>query len=70
MPNSTTNVADLASTIDFLNTLRRLDLISSFSAVMDTIVDLEAQYQIIKYRSHQTINDTYGGKYDKSTKSN
>ena len=50
---------DLAAMVDMMNTMIRLD-ISGF--VQEEVEDLESQLDIIKYRSYQTINDTYGGK--------
>ncbi len=54
-----TNMMDLAAMVDMMNTMIRLD-ISGF--VQEEVEDLESQLDIIKYRSYQTINDTYGGK--------
>lgn len=54
------NLMDFAQTIDFINTLIRLDLFESD----DALEDMKAQYDIIKYRSHEAINDSHGGKYE------
>lgn len=55
------NLIDFAQTIDLCNTLIRLGLFPS----VDTLDDMQAQFDLIKYRSVQTINDShYGGKYE------
>ena len=56
------NLIDFAQTIDFANTLIRLGLFPKPS----DISDLEVQLEMIKYRSYEAINDTYGGKYEGS----
>lgn len=52
------NLDDLAITIDLFNTMVKLGMGENNSLVIE---DLQSQLDIIKYRSFQTINDTYGG---------
>lgn len=54
------NLMDFAQTIDFVNTLIRLGLFKRG----EEIARLQAEFDIIKYRSHETINDSHGGKYE------
>lgn len=55
------DLVDLAITLDLISTLVRLCL-HDFNEKQ--VQELNAHLDIIKYRSHQAINDTYGGKYE------
>lgn len=55
------NIVDLEITLMLSGTLSRLGLYNLNNVEVE---DLETQYEIIKYRSYEAINSTYGGKYE------
>ncbi len=55
------NVDDLSISLDLARTLVRLKMYPMSDYIVE---ELNSQFEIIKYRSHETINDTYGGKYE------
>lgn len=55
------NLDDLATTIDLYNTLIRLRM----AYINEQVCDVQDQLDMIRYRSFENINDTYGGKYGK-----